>query len=143
MKIKTILTAFGVLALLSLAACQSDDSKPLEAKDLLHHNFVLVSIDDKPFSGDKAPSIEFNENFHVSGAICNRYVGKGELQNNTLTVPNMASTKMICNDKVLDELEVSMGRMMVTGAKVTFKDNTLTLEDDKQKLTFVLKDAVN
>ena len=142
MKIKTILTAFGVLALLSLAACQSDDSKPLEAKDLLHHNFVLVSIDDKPFSGDKAPSIEFNENFHVSGAICNRYVGKGELQNNTLTVPNMASTKMICNNE-LDDLEGSMSKMLVNGAKVTLQGNILTLEDSEQKLTFHLKDAVN
>ena len=142
MKIKTILTAFGLLALLSLAACQSDDSKPLEAKDLLHHNFVLVSIDDKPFSGDKAPSIEFNENFHVSGAICNRYVGKGELQNNTLTVPNMASTKMICNNE-LDDLEGSMSKMLVNGAKLTLQGNVLTLEDNEQKLTFHLKDAVN
>ena len=142
MKIKTMLTVLSVLALLSLGACKGEN-KQVESKDLLHRNFELVSIDDKTFTGEKVPNLEFNEGMRISGAICNRYVGQAELQNNTLTAPNMASTKMICNDKVLDELESSMSRMLVSGAKVTLQGNVLTLEDSEQKLTFHLKDAVN
>ena len=142
MKIKTMLTVLSVLLLLGLTAC-NDNKKPLDSKDLLHRSFVLASIDDKPFTGEKVPTLEFNEGFRVSGAVCNRYVGQAELKDNTLTVPNMASTKMFCNDKVLDELESSISRMLVTGAKVSLENNVLTLEDSSQKLTFVLKDAVN
>lgn len=141
MKIKTMLSMLIMLAFLSLTACQSTN-KQLNSKDLLHHNFVLVSIDDKPFTGDRVPNLEFNENMRVSGGICNRYVGQAELQNNTLTVSNMASTKMICNNE-LDDLEGSMSKMLVNGAKVTLQGNILTLEDSEQKLTFHLKDAVN
>ena len=130
-----------ILAFLGLAACQSTN-KQVDSKDLLHHNFVLVSIDDKPFTGDRVPNLEFNEDMRISGGICNRYVGQAQLQNSTLTVPNMASTKMICNNE-LDELEGSMSKMLVNGAKLTLQGNVLTLEDNEQKLTFHLKDAVN
>ncbi|MEX0632145.1 META domain-containing protein [Serratia ureilytica] len=47
--------------------------------DLLHHNFVLQSVDGEngeATGGRRPANLEFGENLHVSGAMCNRFFGR-------------------------------------------------------------------
>lgn len=61
------------------------NSSHVTESDLLHHNFVLVSVDGKPPVKTPEPNIEFGENMHISGAMCNRFMGQGELKDGILT----------------------------------------------------------
>lgn len=112
-------------------------------EQLLHHNFVLTSIDGKAFTGkEQVPSIEFNEGFHVSGGVCNRFMGQGTLENGVLRIEKMASTMMMCPDQKLNELESTFAAMMGAGAAISLEGKVLTLKEGNRTLVYTLKDYV-
>lgn len=121
-----------------------DEKISLGQKDLLHHRFILNSINGKAFSSKgHTPSIEFNEGFRVGGEICNNYRGQAELQGETLTVKEIASTRKFCADPELNKLEIDFFAMLGQGAKITLKEGKiLTLSRGEQVLEFVLRDWV-
>ena len=119
-------------------------AKQPDRNDLLHRRFVLESVDGAAFSSSvKTPDIEFNENFRVSGQMCNRYTGQGELANGVLTVRQMASTKMLCVDQELNALEQLFGVMLREGAAIDLSGTTLTLRQGGHVLVFTLRDWVH
>ena len=74
---KTTATA---LAALALAGCSMKPHTAVTPGDLLHHNFVLQSVDGetaKSPAGGGLLNLEFGESLHVSGAMCNRFFGRG------------------------------------------------------------------
>ncbi len=143
----------SIAALLLLAACSQDtgmtqDNKAISAKDLQHHNYVLVAIDGKNYSTQKnamAPNIEFGEKLNITGSMCNNFFGQGELKNNVLSAKGMGMTRKFCADKTLNELDQKISQLLNSGAVVTLKDNGqfLVLSNDQTTLEFKLKDYVN
>ena len=138
--VKLLLSGLVFTAALSLGACVG---KAVDSADLLHHNFVLAEVNGQPFSGEKKPNIQFNEGMRVSGAICNNYTGQGELAGGKLYVRQLASTKMLCFEQGLNELEFAFGNMLMNGAEISYRGNTLTLSGEGRVLKFELRDYVN
>ncbi|ANS43177.1 heat shock protein HslJ [Serratia inhibens] len=135
----------AALAALLLAGCgMNQNSKTVTESDLLHHNFVLQSVDGvavKPQPGS-APSIEFGEKMHVSGAMCNRFFGSGQLQNGVLTVQNLASTRKLCTDEQRNQWDQTIGAVLGKGAKVSLNAQQLTLSGGDHILVYTLRDWV-
>ena len=148
MKRTTAFLAVLCMAALLLAACGAKNAAPDQAsgvnkQDLLHHAFVLAGINGKPFvKKERLPTLEFTEGFRVSGAMCNRFTGQGELENGVLTVRQMASTRMLCADQELNRLESDFSNMLMDGATVTLSGKTLTLGREGYVLEFILHDVV-
>lgn len=130
---------------LLLAGCgMSQNGKTVKESDLLHHNFILQSVDGvavKTGQG-KQPNIEFGETLHVSGAMCNRFFGNGQLQNGVLTVKGLASTRMLCADPQLNQWDRVIGDVLGKGAKVTLSAQQLTLSGGDHTLVYTLRDWV-
>lgn len=139
---KPILVALTVLL---LAGCgMNQKSKTVTESDLLHHHFVLQSVDGiavTPGHGN-GPNIEFGETMHVSGAMCNRFFGNGQLQDGVLTVQGLASTRMLCTDPQLNQWDAMIGNVLSNGAKVTLSAQQLTLSGGDHTLIYKLRDWV-
>ena len=114
-----------------------------EQSKLLHHNFILTEVNGTAFIGEKIPNIQFGEGLKVSGSVCNNYIGQGELIGDKLFVRELASTKMLCPDQDLNELEFAFGNMLMAGATISYNWNTLTLVGDGYRLKFKLQDLVD
>lgn len=111
--------------------------------DLLHHRFVLKSVDGVDYSGkERVPDLAFNEGFRISGGICNRFMGQASLDGNLLFAKNMASTKMMCVDQDLNALEGFFPLMLEKGAAIRLEGKTLTLSGDGHVLVYELRDWV-
>lgn len=133
----------GVLCLSACAGASGPGAGGPVYSDLAHHRYVLESVDGKPFAAaTHAPDIEFNENFHISGRACNRYTGRGTLENGVLTVPRMASTKMLCPNEALNAFEPLFASMLAAGAELELDGNTLTLRQGGHVLVYTLRDWV-
>lgn len=111
--------------------------------DLLHHNFVLVSVDGKQPTKTPGPNIEFGEKMHISGAMCNRFMGQGELKEGVLTAKGLASTRMLCSDEQLNQWDSLIGDVLHSGVKVTLNQGQLTMSNNAHTLVYQLKDWVN
>lgn len=143
--VKSAVAALMVFAMLGAAACANMGGAPVsnvKQEDLLHHTFVLKKVDGLPFKSEKEVSIEFGEGMHITGAVCNRFMGKGELTRGKLFVKQMASTQMMCLDD-LNKLEYKFSQMLVNGADLTLEGNILTLKQDTNTLEYELRDRVN
>ncbi|EEP91942.1 heat shock protein HslJ [Yersinia kristensenii] len=137
-----------VIAAAFLAGCGANQSynkatSMVSENDLLHHNFVLISVDGQSPVKTPGPSIEFGENMHISGAMCNRFMGQGELKNGVLTVKGLASTRMLCSEKQLNQWDALISQVLNSGAKVTLNKGQLTLSNNDHTLLYQLKDWVN
>lgn len=100
--------------------------------DLLHHHFVLQSVDVLAVDAKQGsgPNIEFGEKMTISGAMCNRFFGQGQLENGVLTVKNLASTRMMCADPQRNQWDQMIGTVLANGAKVSLNGQQLTLDGD-------------
>lgn len=132
---------FGLLALTGIysTACAGVPDQG----ELVHHNFILTEVNGIVFTGERIPNIQFGEGLKVSGAVCNNYMGQGELIGDKLFVRGLASTKMLCPDQALNELEFAFGNMLMDGATISYSVNTLILVGDGYRLKFKLQDLVD
>ncbi|MBQ4132252.1 MAG: META domain-containing protein [Desulfovibrionaceae bacterium] len=137
--LKLLAGAMTTLLISGLGACTGISSQ----SDLQHHNYVLVEVNNAPFNGERIPHIEFNEGGAVSGAFCNEYMGHGELANDRFFIRNLVSTKMLCADRNLNELEFVFANMMMNGARLERNGNELILSGNDYTLKFELRDFVN
>lgn len=127
----------------SQAAVNEPAAAAVTQQDLLHRRFVLKSANGKDYSQkNRVPDLSFNEGMRISGGICNHFVGQAALDQNTLTAPNMASTKMLCADQELNELESAFAEMLRAGAAVVLNDEGLILRGDKLEMVFTRADWV-
>lgn len=132
------------LGVVLLAGCAQTASDALTSKDLEHRRYVLQSVDGKPFTvSQRQPDISFGENLHVAGSMCNRFMGQGKLDGNVLKVEGMASTQMLCAEPELNQLESLIGELLMTGATVNVKQQSLTLKNHQHTLVYQQADWVN
>lgn len=131
--IATLLT-FAVLATGFAAAQDTQVSKD----DLIGRKFILIVANGQPAHFDRQPEIEFggDRELEVFGQVCNRYRGTGELNGNRLTVGQAISTRMMCLNQGLAQLESSFLTMLGDGADITLSGNVLTLSRDNVWLVF-------
>lgn len=116
------------------------ESGEVSATDLLNRHFVLQTVNGKSApGGERIPRLAFGEDFRITGFVCNRFTGQATLENDVLRVENMASTKMLCGDDALNQLETEFGKMMTKGARAGFDGKTLTLRGDGNVLTYALQ----
>ncbi len=136
------------LATVLLTGCgmnkTNQQSNYLVASELLHHRFILQSVDGLAVNArpGNVPNIEFGEKMHVSGAMCNRFFGQGQLENGVLTVKNLASTRMMCADPQQNLWDQMIGVILANGAKISLNDQQLTLSGGDHQLVYTLKDWV-
>ncbi|MCX8966419.1 META domain-containing protein [Erwinia psidii] len=106
---------------------------------LTDHNYILKSVDGKVVTSPAGmkPGISFSQDMHVSGVMCNRFFGQGKLEHGVLSVPQMASTRMLCIDPELNQWEAIIGKMLVAGATLHQDRKTLTLEGSGHSLVYV------
>ena len=132
---KRILLSLLLAAMPLLAACAAGSSAQgggaVNEADLLNRRFVLSKVNGEPFvSQERTPELQFNPDMRVSGQLCNRFTGVGRLDKGTLTVPQMASTMMLCADQRLNELEQDVTAMLREGAALRMENGALLLSRD-------------
>lgn len=112
--------------------------KTVTAEDLAPNRYVLQRVNGEPFAGqERTPEISFDETLRVSGQVCNRFMGQGILKGGVLTVPEMASTMMLCDDPELNEMEREFLEMLRQGARLRLDGNNLSFRNDLTTYTFV------
>lgn len=151
MKIKSFLAIVVAVGLLS--ACDTTNTANTETSatkspdvtltDLTHHRFELTQFNGQPVDAKKKPTVEFGENNTISGAMCNRYTGSFKLDTNVITASNLAMTRMLCPEEVLNKLDFLFGDILSKGATVALDAKVLTLSNGDNKLVFELNDLVN
>ena len=119
-----------------LAGCTTA-SQPAEKE--LARSFQLSSVDGQAVTVPQGmkPGINFSKEMRVTGVMCNRFFGQGTLAKGVLSVPQMASTRMMCSDQKLNQWEMTLSKMLMAGAKVKLEQNTLTLEGAGHTLVYV------
>lgn len=128
-----------------LAGCVASGTNKVTVQEeqLIHHRFVLETVngEDVP-QGVQAPELNFNEDMHLSGNMCNRFTGKGSLSEGVLKAKKVAMTKKLCTDPKLNQLDATIGKMLRDGAQVDLTENQLTLANDSDSLIYKLADRV-
>lgn len=117
------------------AAAASISAEPTVSESLAGKSFLLKSVDGRPFTTERVPHIEFGRDLSVSGAICNSFRGPGNLKDGIFT-SQAASTRMLCPDQALNQLESRFHQMLRGGAALRLADNTLTLWNADVTLVF-------
>lgn len=93
-------------------------SSGLTKEFLAHQKFVLVQVNEADHVAERdlpPPTLEFGDDLQVSGRICNNYHGPGELRNDVLSIRAVASTRMLCPDSNLGQLETKFFQMLESG----------------------------
>ncbi|WP_205065111.1 META domain-containing protein [Pantoea coffeiphila] len=126
-----------MLAALVASGCSSDGNR-LNEQQLLNQYFVLSAVDGKPVEQRAGirPGISFAPGLRVSGVMCNRFFGQGQLEQGRLTVPQLATTRMRCHDGELNQWEQLLGQVLTAGASVTMQQQTLTLNGAGHTLVY-------
>lgn len=140
---KTAAAAIAALAILT--GCGIKPHATVTASDLLHHNFVLQSVDGEtagPSPNGGLLNLEFGEKLHVSGAMCNRFFGRGQLRDGVLTVKPLSTTRLLCPDEQRNRWDRVMGAVLENGADVTLSAQRLTLSGSGHTLVYTLRDWV-
>lgn len=117
------------------------ESSGLTKEFLMNQRFVLVQIDGAAYTassdqGIPTPTLEFDNDFIVSGRICNTFRGGGELIDGVLTVKTLAATRMLCGDPNLNQLETSFFQMLEGGAALSMNGDRLYLKRGDNALIF-------
>lgn len=146
MRCESILIICCILLGVFMAGCVRNEgaSSSVAGSDLLHHHFVLVSVDGKaaPMAGEQKPFLEFGEGFRVFGKICNNFNGQAVLKSGVLKADQVASTLMLCPDDSLNALETQFHQALQQGLKVQLQNTILTLRGEGHTYTYELKDLV-
>ena len=131
-------TTLTLVAAMLLGGCASS-SQPAPGDTLANRSFVLTSVDGHAVTAPQGmkPGINFGEDMRVTGVMCNRFFGQGKLETGVLTVPHMASTRMLCSNPELNKWEMAIVNMLTAGARVKLTENTLTLEGAGHSLVYL------
>lgn len=121
------------------SAPAAGDSSGLTREFLMHQKFTLAQVNEDDYISPQdlpTPTLEFGDDFLVSGRICNNYRGSGELRDDVLSVRAVASTRMLCPDTGLNELETKFFKMLEGGAALSMDGDRLTLKQGGSSLVF-------
>lgn len=137
-KLYLILIALPLLAACAAGPAGPKASGPVSEADLLQKNFTLVSVNGESFAGkERVPSIHFGEGLRVTGQVCNRFMGNATLKDGVITVPQMASTMMLCADPKLNALEQKFAQIMREGASISLDGDKLGISRGDTRLEYI------
>lgn len=142
---KHLAMACALPMLMTACAATTSETKQVQPSDLQHHNWQLVAVNDVAISVDdhQAPHLEIGEAMTANGnAGCNQFFGQGELKENQFRIEKMGSTMKLCQDDKM-ELEQAMTHTLSNWSEMTLTEESLTLSNDRYKLSFKLRDWVN
>lgn len=140
MKKTILLTTLLLAGTFIISGC--GESKTVKEKDLLHHRFLLVKANGKDISSDKQAELEFGENMHISGKMCNQFAVNVTLKDDVIKGSGMAMTKMLCDDDQLDKLDSVIEQLITEGVHVALDDDQLILKNNDNELIYKLKDLI-
>jgi len=123
-------------AYLSGQTAQSAGASGLTKGFLITQNFVLSKVNQAEFKSSQAPTLKFGDNFVVSGQVCNSFRGPGDLKNDVLTVKPISSTRKLCPQSDLNELEATLFKLLEEGAEISMDGTTLILRQGGTTLFF-------
>lgn len=121
MKTNKILIALTLILTLALAACGSSGSVP----DLKGTSWVLVEINGQPVLDGSSPTLVFNEDGVGGNGSCNTFGGDFKQENEKLTIEQLFSTLMYC-DNVMDQ-ELAYFTALQEAASFQIKDGNLQI----------------
>ena len=139
----SFLVALGMLTMMTvLAGCVGagfgSSGSNLALSSFTGQTYNLSKVNGNAFDvSERQPTIEFGAENRISGVICNRFIGQGELTDGVLYVRNMASTKMVCMNQDLTKFEYTMSHLLMQGATISINNRKLTLRDAETVLEFV------
>jgi heat shock protein HslJ len=119
----------------ALAPACSPGSAPIP-ETLENRVFALYSADGREFQGRNRPTLAFDAGLRVSGSVCNRFTGPGELKDGILTLKNPVSTRMLCLDDELGRLEELIAGLLTGGAELRRDGDKLLLLRDGHILVY-------
>ncbi|ELM3721996.1 META domain-containing protein [Edwardsiella piscicida] len=113
-----------------LGAC----SAPPTAQQLLHHRYVLQTIDGHPLAATAAsraltPDLEFGEGLWISVSLCGQLSGQATLRRDTLRIAALQRTPSPCPDPAWQAAQRRLETMLRHGARLTLRGETLALRD--------------
>lgn len=135
---KTMLLLLGAMALNGCSHASHMTGSQPDAGQLANRMFILRAVDGQtvtPREGMK-PGISFGDSLKVTGVMCNRFFGQGKLEQGRLSVPQMASTRMMCSDPQLNQWEQTLSAVLLKGADVKLNEKTLTLTGSGHTLEY-------
>ena len=113
-----------------------DDIADITAETLAGKSFTLVSVNGEKFSGERVPTLAFGADMRVSGQVCNRFNGSGELVDGLLKVGPMAATRMACPPGPLGQLEQDIFALLGAPVVVSLDGSVLTLNQGDTTLVY-------
>lgn len=140
-KMATTCAVFGATALLS--ACTNHNNA--NYSDLVGHRFVLVAVNDMPLLSVAPPVIEFSSEVQstrlkVLGKMCNDFSGPANYNQNILQADGLVMTRAICDDLILNKLDVQITQMFIQGINVKIVADKLVLKSGNTTLTYKQED---
>lgn len=130
------------------SAPSAGGSSGLTKEFLMNQKFVLVQVNGAEYTvgvdqGIPAPTLEFAKDFLVSGRFCNTFRGGGNLDHDILTVETLASTRMLCADQILNQLETRFFQMLGSGAALSMNGDRLFLKQGDNVMVFKAETGLN
>lgn len=120
------------MLLLLLSSCK----EKLDPASFTNTKWELTTLPGLTLPTTAKATLNFADSLKINGkSFCNNYGGKGEIADNKITVKNVFSTKMFCQETDAAERAYLHALNQVNGAKIT--DNKLyLLNGDKTLLVF-------
>ena len=112
------------------------DIAAITAETLVGKSFTLVSVNGEKFSGEQVPTLAFGADMAVSGQVCNRFNGSGELVDGLLKVGPLAATRMACPPGPLGQLEQDIFVLLGSPVVVSLDGSVLTLNQGDTTLVY-------
>lgn len=138
-----LLLLLGMLTLTIVGCERAPDASPKATYDawngLARSDFQLVRRNGKPLTGNRQPSLSFHRDNRVSGSICNRFTGFGQIKEGQLTITGLLFSSMFCVDPELSALETEFGTALRQGAHITLQNDQLCLWGNGVDLVYTRK----
>lgn len=126
-----------------LCACQN--ASDIKAEHLMHHHWLLESIDQQKITPNKRRPIDFEvgERLMVNGHTgCNQFFGQGELQQQKLQINGLGTTKQACPIERL-WIENAILSTLREGSELQLTQEHLTLKGSRHTLIYQIADWIN
>lgn len=119
---------FALSAGLLLSACQAGGGIP-ENSALLAGTWQLETIGGQPVVAQSQASLVFTSSELSGNASCNRFFGTYQYSDGVLTIPQLASTKMMCGPSIMAQ-ENDVLTSLSQALQVRVHEDMLHLLDD-------------
>ncbi|MCD8350340.1 MAG: META domain-containing protein [Planctomycetaceae bacterium] len=107
---------------------------------VIGHRYALTRVDGEAFASEREVFIEFGENYFITGRICNVFRAPAAYRNGILKSEAIASTRMLCPDQGLSQIETGFLQALQDGVSAVRYGDRLQLRRDAAVWEFTLAD---